>query len=168
MLTAWISLSVPRRKAKSSTAAESDSAIPTTAATTPSILPEDFRRPLAVAVRLLAPPKEEAPNRGDDLDYPDPKSPEAVTPMSEDGGLRSPLLGGSKRGSISLVSLISTLPLSGPKELTGLVRAGRSVAVTPSLLTISRTAMRVRAAGRLSLAASSAHTRSRASWTVQA
>ncbi|SCZ93898.1 BZ3500_MvSof-1268-A1-R1_Chr6-3g08965 [Microbotryum saponariae] len=52
-----------------------------------STLPEELRRPIAVAVRLLTP--KPASSTVDDLEYPDPKSPGILTP-AEDEGARSP------------------------------------------------------------------------------
>lgn len=68
-----------------------------------SPLPEELRQPLAVAVRLLALKVE--PLALDELEFPDPKSPGAVTPVNEEGA-RSPTVG-SRKGSTSLVSRCS-------------------------------------------------------------
>lgn len=79
------------RKPRGKSSAESEQAA--------SSLPEELQQPLAVAVRLLA-PKPETPTL-DDSEFPDPKSPGAVTPADEDGP-RSPAMG-SKAGVTSLV-----------------------------------------------------------------
>ncbi|SCV67425.1 BQ2448_5036 [Microbotryum intermedium] len=88
-----------------------------------STLPEELRRPIAVAVRLLTPKPESS--TVDDLDYPDPKSPGAVTPAEEEGA-RSPVCA-DKSGASPVISRRATatgeMATGGSGPLLGILGA---------------------------------------------
>ncbi|GAA5912386.1 START domain-containing protein [Sporobolomyces salmoneus] len=127
---------VPRRKRKSSSAPVDPEAVAV------SSLPLELQQPLAIATRLLAPPKPSTPvNENSDFEFPDPKSPGMMTPaMGKDSG--SPVM--SKSGSLQTSSnrrgttSSDSTPLSGPlSAILGsypLARLGSSIvnATTPS------------------------------------
>ncbi|GAA5894812.1 hypothetical protein JCM5296_007589 [Sporobolomyces johnsonii] len=116
---------VPPRKRKASVPADVDSASPSSS----SLLPVELQQPLAVAVRLLAP--KPATPIVDDFEFPDPKSPGAVTP-SDETGPRSPIATGappamSRRSTATSDAAPVTGPLSAILGSYPLARLGSSI-----------------------------------------
>ncbi|GAA5972951.1 hypothetical protein JCM21900_006489 [Sporobolomyces salmonicolor] len=116
---------VPPRKRKTSVPTDVDPA----SSSSSSLLPVELQQPLAVAVRLLAP--KPATPIVDDFEFPDPKSPGAVTP-SDETGPRSPIAAGalpamSRRSTATSDAAPVAGPLSAILGAYPLARLGSSI-----------------------------------------